>query len=875
MFRIIAGSARTDGLKRGATRALLLASTALATGIFAGAMVNPQTAQAQIAQGCLVPTFSSVSPFFARTYAWVPEEFRARTAAFALAPAQVPASTVTCGTTQTTNDRPAIVTIPVPLETTLVSGVVLPGATVSGIGLQFVVPGAAFDVAGTGSISVSVINGGTVTTSQVPRNLINDTLGTQPSALEVIGAGGDVLYTGNGSVINTGSGRALSITNTGIGNVMATIGGMISATGGTAIATNTEAGNSTININSIVQGIGSVANPVISAGSATGTTTINNNGVILSTNGDAKDLAISSPVTTGQIVINNAGTLLGRISLTDGNNVFNNTGTWTASDGAGPAANFGGGLNTLNNSGTINMASTFVGIETINNGVGGVINAGNIPGAGGAMFTTSKVQTVNNAGTLNVNGTASFIGAPGSTFNNLGTGVINMQNGNTTDRVTTSNYVGAPGSRLNVDINLAQNNASQRADLLSIGGNSSGTTAVNFNVVSSARGFFTTPIPVVQAPPGGATFTVANPGALAPSGLVSYAVEEIAPGDFSVVSHFNAGVGGGLLAGLGASVISIQNFFEPFNGELSTRNPGSPLLGTFDTRDPNRPVGGMWIRANGGHNQVDTVATASLPNGQSLASGISTNTNYAGYQIGFDSGLLNSFDSRWNIHAGVTGGQIFASNGETTGLGKLDLGQNFLGAYAVATRGAFFADVTVRRDWYDAKPADPLIQQNADFSGRGYGVVATMGYNFRLNNGYFIEPQVGLHLTRANFDTVNLPANQQMAINSVDSTLFRASVRAGKTFNVADRLVAQPFITASVLHEFENQLGEQFFEPVGNVVIPITTSQVGTFWQYGAGIAASVPGTGALGFVRFDGRAGENIRGWSLTGGARVSFNAP
>src|SRR5262249_53848701 len=193
--------------------------------------------------------------------------------------------------------------------------------------------------------------------------------------------------------------------------------------------------------------------------------------------------------------------------------------------------------------------------------------------------STSKVQTVNNAGTLNVNGTASFIGAPGSTFDNLGTGVINMQNGNTTDRVTTSgNYVGAPGSRLNVDINLAQNNASQRADLLSIGGNSSGTTPANFNVLSNARGFFTTPLPVA---PGGATFTVANPSALAPSGLVSYAFQETAPGDFSVVSHFNTGVGGALLAGLGASVISIQNFFEPFNGELSTRNPGSPLLGTF------------------------------------------------------------------------------------------------------------------------------------------------------------------------------------------------------------------------------------------------------------------------------------------------------
>jgi outer membrane autotransporter protein len=114
-----------------------------------------------------------------------------------------------------------------------------------------------------------------------------------------------------------------------------------------------------------------------------------------------------------------------------------------------------------------------------------------------------------------------------------------------------------------------------------------------------------------------------------------------------------------------------------------------------------------------------------------------------------------------------------------------------------------------------------------------------------------------------------------MAFDSVDSTLFRASVRVGKTFDVADRLVATPFIIGSILHEFENQLVQQFFEPVGNIVIPIATSQVGTFWQYGVGIAASVPGTGTLGFVRFDGRVGENIQGWSLTGGARVSFNAP
>src|SRR5262249_26323080 len=53
--------------KRGATRALLLASTALATGIFACAMVNPQTAQAQAQVRCLPSVPSEPAT---RTFSW-------------------------------------------------------------------------------------------------------------------------------------------------------------------------------------------------------------------------------------------------------------------------------------------------------------------------------------------------------------------------------------------------------------------------------------------------------------------------------------------------------------------------------------------------------------------------------------------------------------------------------------------------------------------------------------------------------------------------------------------------------------------------------------------------------------------------------------
>src|SRR5262249_1045903 len=147
--------------------------------------------------------------------------------------------------------------------------------------------------------------------------------------------------------------------------------------------------------------------------------------------------------------------------------------------------------------------------------------------------TEGLTQTVDNSGTMKASGTLSFVGAPGSTFNNLSTGVIDMRNGSATDKVTTSagyNYVGSPGAQLGGDIDLSQNNTSQHSDLLLIGGTASGTTAVSFNVLN--RGAFSaTPIPVISAP-GGATFTVANPQALTPFGLVTYSFEQIAPGNW-------------------------------------------------------------------------------------------------------------------------------------------------------------------------------------------------------------------------------------------------------------------------------------------------------------------------------------------------------
>jgi outer membrane autotransporter protein len=355
---------------------------------------------------------------------------------------------------------------------------------------------------------------------------------------------------------------------------------------------------------------------------------------------------------------------------------------------------------------------------------------------------------------------------------------------------------------------------------------------------------------------------------------VAYSFEQIAPGLWALVSHINAAAGVAPMASINALVLSVQNFFEPANALFATQHPSGPLVASPQSPEANRPVGGLWIRGNGGQNTVTATGTTVLPGGEVLTTDASAKTNYAGYQGGWDSGWLNLGGTGWNAHVGFTAGQVFGDARDLSGLGTLKLTQNFVGLYAVVTLGNLFADAMIRRDFYEFKPSFPALGPNADFDGKGIGFVGTLGYHFRAN-GFFVEPQLGLNVTRAEFDPVALPFDQRLNLADVDSTLGRASLRLGTTFTVADRAVVQPYVIASVLHEFEKGSSTQFFEPIGNVSIPITQDRVGTFGQIGGGIAAQLPGTGVLGFIRGDGRFGDKIEGWSVQGGLRISFNSP
>src|SRR5262249_56301524 len=96
----------------------------------------------------------------------------------------------------------------------------------------------------------------------------------------------------------------------------------------------------------------------------------------------------------------------------------------------------------------------------------------------------------------------------------------------------------------------------------------------------------------------------------------------------------------------------------------------------------------------------------------------------------------------------------------------------------------------------------------------------------------------------------------------------------------SDSVVWQPFASAGVVHEFQGGVTSSLtsnFSAIGLGVLPtlnstVSTSGLGTYGQFGLGIAAQAKDTGWVGYFRGDYRAGDNIEGRSVNGGLRYQF---
>jgi len=315
---------------------------------------------------------------------------------------------------------------------------------------------------------------------------------------------------------------------------------------------------------------------------------------------------------------------------------------------------------------------------------------------------------------------------------------------------------------------------------------------------------------------------------------------------------------------------------------------------------PNQMGGGVWARGIGGRIDTENTGVTNLsviglavPGSVNCAT--KTRTNFGGYQAGADLARLNI--GGWNVHGGVTVGYVEADATDRT-LGSQFTGNfqvPFAGIYGAATYGGFFVDAQVRGDFFQNQITDPANGAfNQNFSARGIAVSANAGYNHSFGT-WFVEPSAGISWSRLNVDPFNVPGALvslsglslpgTVAIDDIESTLGRLSLRAGTTFT-SGNFILQPFVTASVLHEFSGDVTTRFRTciaalgalPCGSPPATIdidavqTTSRVGTYGQFALGLAGQLANTGWLGYARVDYRTGSNIEGVSVNGGVRYQF---
>ena len=120
-----------------------------------------------------------------------------------------------------------------------------------------------------------------------------------------------------------------------------------------------------------------------------------------------------------------------------------------------------------------------------------------------------------------------------------------------------------------------------------------------------------------------------------------------------------------------------------------------------------------------------------------------------------------------------------------------------------------------------------------------------------------------------------------MTVNDTESVLGRLGVRVGTTVT-SGNMIWQPFGSAGVFHEFRgavtSSLTSNFsalgaaFAPLPTLSSTVTTSGLGTYGQFGLGIAARLVNAAWVSYLRADYRTGDNIEGWSVNGGLRYQF---
>lgn len=351
---------------------------------------------------------------------------------------------------------------------------------------------------------------------------------------------------------------------------------------------------------------------------------------------------------------------------------------------------------------------------------------------------------------------------------------------------------------------------------------------------------------------------------------------------------------------------SIGSGVQSLVSVLTTQNTASLTQTSGFIGAPANPLestngGGVWVRGLGGTFDTNipgnyAASPSFFGSGAAGPCNVRTFQDFSGVQAGADISRLNL--GGYNIHTGVTMGYTESRIRSNSGF-RADFQTPFVGIYGAVTKGSFFADGQVRWDFFQGQLNDPsntLTNQRLD--ARSLSLTGNVGYQFPLDDGWFVEPSAGAVYSEVKVDTLQnigsffVAGNPGIAfptstkIRDFDSILARGSLRVGKNF-VMDGVALQPFFTASVINEFGSPVRTDIstgLGAIGNALgvgglgaldssARLNTYRIGTYGQFSLGLAGQILNTGWLGYVRGDYRTGDRVEGFGISGGIRYQFN--
>lgn len=346
---------------------------------------------------------------------------------------------------------------------------------------------------------------------------------------------------------------------------------------------------------------------------------------------------------------------------------------------------------------------------------------------------------------------------------------------------------------------------------------------------------------VVHAASGDATFSLVN--GRVDLGAFSYGLvqrgedwyldgsrEVISPGTQSALALFNAAptVWYGELASLRSRM-----------GELRLQD-GQP---------------GAWVRAYG--NKFDVAAS----------SGVAYKQVQQGVSFGADAPLPIG-DGQWLVGAlaGYSRSDLDLSQG-TSG----DVDSYYLGLYTtwLDPQSGYYFDGVVKLNRFESDAKVALSdgdQTKGDYSNVGVGVSAELGRHIALDDGYFIEPYTQWSVARFEGKDYTLDNGLQAEGDAVHSVLGKLGSTLGRTIDLGDARVVQPYVRAAYAHEFinNNQVkvnGHRFDNDLS-----------GSRAELGVGVAASMAERLQV-HADVDYSAGEHIdQPWGVNLGLRYSW---